>query len=132
MTTTDHRPWLQPGADVVLINTAGWNSRIAGQGTIDRVGKRDVVLTSGRRFRLSDLHEQGRSVYHADQIAAADDPRVVEIRAEDRRRAADVAARKAIDTWHYDRTNRVHLRAAIDALTALDGLLALDGEGDDE
>ena len=105
------RPWLQPGAPVVIMNTNGWHSRICGTATIEKVGKRDVVLTSGRRFRVQDLHEQGRNRYHADQIADPADPRVREIRAEAKRQATENAARTAAEVWQRDRTEENALAA---------------------
>jgi hypothetical protein len=111
--------WVEPGAEVVLVSPGGWHAdRIEGTSVVKTVGKRDVVLENGRRFRLAKgLTEQGRDTHYGSYLLAPDDPKVAEI--EEARRGLDRlnAAKRAVKAWQESRTPD-NARAAIEALTA--------------
>lgn len=52
--------WIEPGAEVVVIH--GRHQQPSPVLKIDRVGKRDIVLTSGDRFSLGRLSPNGEHV----------------------------------------------------------------------
>lgn len=111
--------WVKPGAKVVIIRPGGWHhNHIVGESVVAKVGKRDVVLANDRRYRLSDLHEQGRDRYYASWIVAADDPKVAQIEQAKAEQDRMNDARRAVDEWESRRTLD-NTRAAIAALTAV-------------
>lgn len=122
--------WVAEGAKVVIIYSGGWNSRIVGTSTIAKVGKRDIVLANGRRFRVSDLHEQGKDWTHADQIVRADDKRVTAIRAEQERLRLRSKVHEAVDGWVRNRESTERAREVVAAMTAL--IAFVEAEEDDE
>jgi len=111
-----NKDWIKPGAKVVILRRGGWHDTITGHDTIARVGKRDIVLAGGRRFRLSDLHEQGRDWLHAAEITYADDPVLDRIREATEAAVREGKARAAVERWCASRTVE-NARAAVEALT---------------
>ena len=119
--------WLVAGADVceLTVGTSG-GGLILGT-TIERVLKRDVVLTNGHRYNRSRLKKDTGGPWDpTTYLLPADDPKVIHARAKNRvrrhknvaRRAADALGR-AIGQGDYE-TARAELAAADAALTALE------------
>jgi hypothetical protein len=117
--------WVVPGAKGAIVNHGGWHSRIVlPEVTVTKVGKRDITVefeghagSVERKFRLSDLHEQGKDRYYGDLLVPADDPALERIHDEVAARQREVAAREAVDTFGRSRTKENAL-AAIEALRA--------------
>lgn len=130
----DDKKWVREGAEVAIVNTSGWGSRLVGTSTIEKVLKTQIVLANGRRFKASDLSEHGGSRYHSDRIVAADNPLVASIEAEKVLQAAKSAAHKAVDHWQRSREDLTRLREAIAAMQAYEVSLAAEYAefGDDE
>lgn len=114
------------GAEVTIINTSGWHSRIVGTSTIAKVLKTQIVLANGRRFKMSDLSEHGTGRHYADRIVAADDPRVADIHKQAERQDAKNAAHGAVDNWQRSREDLSRLREAIAAMQAYEVSLAAE------
>lgn len=116
--------WVVPGATAAIINTNRWNPRIVlPEVTVTKVGKRDITVEidrhdgtfSPRKFRVSDLHEQGKDRYYGDQLVSLDDPVLARIRNEVAARQRENDARAAVSTFSGARTKENAL-AAIEAL----------------
>ena len=120
--------WVEVGAEVAIINTGGWSyGRIVGTSTIAKIGKRDIALANGRKYRAADGSEQGRDKHYGDQIVPVDDRRVLQITAAKARQEAENKARDAVETWAKGRDGRQspkNIREVIkqmqDLLTVLD------------
>ncbi len=113
--------WLHPGQEVVVL--AGRNNTPSPVLTIERVLKRDVVLSNGDRWsqtRLAPNGEHitkpGNSVWDGfNALFPADHPRVQKARAEQERRSvksncASIAAQAAdaIRRENWDDARRLH------------------------
>jgi hypothetical protein len=121
--TTDTLPdWVKVGQPVASIHS-GWNSHIDYEGTITKIGKRDIVVAHNlnpdltRKYRVRDLRRQGED--YGNQLADPNGPEVTDVRAEEADRARMRAARDAVDHWKHDRDDDVRTRAVIVAFTAL-------------
>lgn len=74
--------WLVPGAEAVVLQPSNRASMRAETVTVERVMKRDVVLSNGDRYRIDRLEKQvggtwGTTYY----LVPADDPRIAQTRA---------------------------------------------------
>ena len=87
-TTETATTWVQPGQEVVVIH--GRHQMPTPVLTIDRVLKRDVVLSNGDRFRLTNLVRNGEHIQKhgatawdpSSALFPADHPRVEQARRE--------------------------------------------------
>lgn len=80
--------WIKPGAEVVVIGGRHLHNHAGPVLTIDRVLKRDVVLSDGQRFSLTRAREDHiggtpRGAWDpTSDLYPANHPRVVKVRAE--------------------------------------------------
>jgi hypothetical protein len=85
--------------------------------TIDRVLKRDVVLSNGERFRLDRMEKQvggtwGTTLY----LVRPDDPRVAKTRRQITRNRLRTAAIRNFEDWRRDALDPSEVAAAFTAL----------------
>lgn len=115
----------QVGEEVVILVSWGWHGlRIMGKEEVAKVGKRDIVLTDGRRFRVSDLHEQGKDRYRSSFLVSPADPRIAGIEAKEKVDDAKSTAHGAVDLWLHNRDSLPRLREAITAMQAYEQVLS--------
>lgn len=114
------RSWVQPGTEVAIISSGGWNTRLVAVRTIEKVGKRDIALTDWphAKFRVSDLSEQGRRRYYGDRIIPVDSDRYRNLIVAKARQEARNEAHRAVEHWIANRDDLDRARAAADALMA--------------
>jgi hypothetical protein len=99
VTWDEDRSWVQPGTEVAYLSH-GWHDRIMGTDRIVKVGKRDIVLTNGRRFNVNTLLESaamGRGSY----LYPADHPRVTIIPRREAARNAGVALKRTVENFSH-------------------------------
>ncbi|WP_068059227.1 hypothetical protein [Nocardia xishanensis] len=111
MTITPGLEWLTMGAKVAYITSFGYSGKLVAEATVDKVGKRDVlVIVHGRdeKFninRTTQLHgatwlrRDSGAWSRSDYLAPHDDPTVEKYREEARRQAVEGAARDAADRF---------------------------------
>lgn len=99
--------------------------------TVDRIGKRDIVLASGERFRVRDLKQQNGSDYSTwyASLMHPGDPFVTKLREEILHGKAVSAARNACYDY-IDRKADVTPYDVILALAPLTGLKDVVAEWD--
>lgn len=98
--------WVQPGAAAYVIQPEERASLRAEAVTVDRVLKRDVVLSNGERFNRNTLQQRPGDAWSVSyRLVPADDPQVAEIQAKIRRRQDENRAHAAFDTWRRDRSS---------------------------
>ena len=99
MGNTSEREWLRPGATVYECSPHRWSSGgTLREATIAKVGKRDIVLTSGKRYSVTHLHESGDR-WSSLSLIAPDDPAVARIRSGNRLARSKVAVDDAYQAW---------------------------------
>lgn len=95
--------WLVPGAEVAVVcndpRLMSFSNR-----TIEKVGKRDVVLSDGSRFNVRTLSRSNSEWSPVHYLVERNDPKVVEIRKAVRQRMLESDAWTAFDHWNRDRT----------------------------
>lgn len=108
-----------PGEKVAVLRSHDYGrSRSVAYATVDRVGKRDIVLDDGRRFRVSDLEEQGNGgtwVSSRSSLIEVDAPVVAVVEREQAHRRLLQDAQTACENFCYGR----------EGVTAADTILAL-------
>lgn len=114
MTTND---WLRPGAQAVILQPYDRAALRVETVTIDRVLKRDVVLSNGERFNAQNLDKRiggtwGTTLY----LVSPDDPRVSETRIQIRRRNLRYRATAKFDDWRVDKASAAEVAEAFQAL----------------
>ena len=75
--------WLHPGAEVAVLHTRhGQSGGRINRTTVDRIGKRDVVLADGQRFNVNRLRRHPGNTWdgRTEELVAADDPKVEAVR----------------------------------------------------
>jgi hypothetical protein len=121
MTTTSAAEvptWLTPGAEVASISPHR-NVRVA-RTTVDRIGKRDVVLTNGERFPVKGLRRsEGGTWGWTVELVPASDPRVAALESEIRTSRLRGRALTALEEWRVGAGEKTDPRVPIAALAAL-------------
>ena len=118
-----------PGTEVAIISSGGWHTHLYRTTTIEKVGKRDITLTGvQRKFRLADLHEQGRDKYYGDQIIPVDSDRYRGIVAGKALQEKKNAAHTAVERWQSSKESVERMTLAIVALTEYRDAYTADGD----
>lgn len=109
--------WLVVGTKVATLRDDWKRNNIAPVfTTIDRVGKRDVVLTNGERFNISRLQRQDGGTWgHVVALLPPDAPAVVGAQAAHEHNEKVWRAKTACEDFRFNRRD----------LTAVDVILAL-------
>ncbi len=105
--TIDTLPdWVKVGAEVASIRH-GWNSHIDFEGTIIKIGKRDIIVALlrspevTRTYRVKDLKQQG--VSYGPGLYRLKGSEVRKIREAERQQWRINAARDRVDDWLNDK-----------------------------
>lgn len=95
---TDTPAWLYPGAPVVVVTEAqfGQHGHVTHL-TVDRILKRDVVLSDGQRFNKERLQRRNGTWDPPTDLLAPDDPKVVRVEAANLRQKASQAVFRNVD-----------------------------------
>lgn len=116
--------WIVPGAEVVIVGGRHGNERVGSTLTIDRVLKRDVVLSDGQRYSLKRASDEKiRGLYRSDwtptsDLYPADSPYVAKIREKEREaaftrwvenRADDIGRAARLHQWDEVRQLAEHI-----------------------
>jgi hypothetical protein len=123
MTETQTAPttpdWLTPGAAVASVTDRRGSMRVA-RSTVERIGKRDVVLANGERFNArTQRRNEGGGWGWTVELLPADDPRVAATEAAIRESRARSHAITAVDEWRIAAGAGRDPRPVIKAMAAL-------------
>jgi hypothetical protein len=131
--TDDNIPdWLTPGSQVCILAPGKWESDGSGRittTTVSKIGKRDIVLDNGERFRLTGLHNghvyrsSGTWEMGSQSLYPADAPEVGKMRAANRVRNIWRSVDDQADALAKAARNRDE-QAAQEALSAIRESLA--------
>jgi hypothetical protein len=93
--------WLVPGAEVAVLHIRSHTRKVTFT-TIDRVLKRDVVLTNGMRFNADRLYDDGPDTYSTSLslLLQRDDARVSAALAEQRLRTLCYKLKTSLQNAH--------------------------------
>lgn len=128
MVERERPEWVVAGSTAYVVHTATFGTPNVHRVTIDKVGKRDVVV-GGRRFNGSkpqsvynapgvyELRELGDH-YRGARLVGPDDPRLPEWEAETTHARTENAAHGAYEVWRRARTAE-NAAAVAEAFTAL-------------
>lgn len=98
--------WLAPGVEAVILQPWERAALRATSVTVDRVLKRDVVLSNGDRFRIDRMDKRvGGTWGHYVYLVPPSDPRVAETRRRIRHQRLRSAAINTFEDWR--RGNRL-------------------------
>lgn len=104
MSETEGRDWLVAGGEAVILQPWDRAALVAKTVMIERVMKRDVVLSDGSRFPVASLQKSASGWGTSTYLVPPTDPRVDETRAKIRLRRLQFDAEAAFDAWRRDRT----------------------------
>lgn len=122
MNEADRREFL-PGDRVVVVRQArSGDMHMMIETTVEKVGKRDIVLANGERFNARRPHKSNGSWDSPTEVLKVDDPRALRLRSE-----LNQAKRRNRASVHVDEATkllrgrnvpdaRAQLQAAIDVL----------------
>jgi hypothetical protein len=97
--------WLAPGAEAVILQPYPSSTLKAQSVMVDRVLKRDVVLSNGDRFRLDRLRKQVGGTWGATYyLVPPSDPRVAETREAIRVKKRRAMAIQVYEDWRRGST----------------------------
>jgi hypothetical protein len=102
---SSEREWLKVGAEVVTLRS-DWrtNGHAPKSATVEKIGKRDVVLDNGERFNVNRLsRQQGGTWGWTVGLLPADSPVVAEARAAAIHREKLWRAKAACEDFRYDK-----------------------------
>lgn len=109
--------WPTPGAEAVILQPYDRGALKAEPVTVERVLKRDVVLSNGDRFSTRDLERRiGGAWGNSEYLVPPDDPRVAATRHAIRLRNRKAKAHTAYEDW---RRGKATARDVADAFTRL-------------
>ncbi len=118
--TTD-LAWLKPGAPAVILQDSTRGSLRAEAVTVERVLKRDVVLSNGERFKQPHLKNYSGGTWGTPtDLVPANDPRVPKVREAIRRSYARTRAHMAYEGWRIGQRPAVEVAEAFRALAEMD------------
>jgi len=121
MTEQTTRDWLVPGAKAVVLQPYDSAALRATPVTIDRVLKRDVVLSNGERFRIDTLERRLGGTYgHSEYLVNLSDPRIAETRIKIKGRNLRARAIATFENWRRGRDTAADVADAFAALAAFE------------
>jgi hypothetical protein len=84
------------GDEVAVIESHSfWTTKVKTTSTIDRIGKRDIVLANGQRFNINSRQQVGGDTFGNSELVSINDPQLADIAAEDRLRELKTALSEA-------------------------------------
>lgn len=126
---SDEREWLTVGASVASVTHYRDSSSIR-YAKVDRIGKRDVVLDNGERFRVRDLtrHDGDTWSLRTSRLMRRDDPHVIKTAEKIRHKNMLHAALNACEEFRYTGSVRGSKVSAADVILALAPLTGVEDE----
>jgi hypothetical protein len=98
--------WVKPGAAAVLFRSQrGMGTASMVPVTVERVGKRDVVLSNGTRMNVNRLQIDNGTWESPTRLLQPDDPRLQQARKDNRKHNAQHRVRSAITEWERNPTD---------------------------
>lgn len=126
---SETKDWLAVGAKVAAVSNDRRNRSVR-FATVERIGKRDVVLNDGQRFSAKYLTRQEGGTYGWSVVLLpADDPAVAKLRQEIYRSNLETLARSKCREFALGRGNAFDVILALAPLTGVaDEIAALDAK----
>lgn len=129
MSENEDRDWVTVGAEVASVSHCRDHNSVR-FAKIDRIGKRDIVLDNGERFRVRDLQRETGDTWslQTSRLMRRNDPHVLETVATIRRKKVLRAAIDACEEFRYTNSVRGSKVTAADVILALAPLTGIADE----